>query len=722
MEITNILGKFGSQEALPKPFLALVLTDELVQAAVWHVHDGVTEVVSLGTPIEWTPSPKSESLLQAVDATVSSAVEGLSQEPTGVVFGLPSAWTEASGITPAKLEYVKLICKELELKPLGYVLIIDSLLRYLKMQEGTPSTSLLIQIGLSEAVIYLVKLGRIQGQAVVGRSDDIAADVEEGISRLQVVDNLPSRVLVYDGMHNLEEIVQNLVSYDWQAKFKFLHLPKVENLPKDIVIRSVAIAGGAEVAKAIGFELTEEKPASPATVTPPPPPAMPVKGPVLTSAAELGFHSESAANPDSALSPKVSVPSTPSPKSAHKLPSLPKLPAFTLPQLPRLSLPKLAMGKSLWLFLGLGLLVITGLGLAYWFVPKAELTLGVAPKDLPETVILTLSTEVATVDTERGFVPAKLESTTVSGSSSAPATGTKTVGERAKGEVVIYNRTNLSKTFAKGTTLSANGLDFTLNDEVSVASASAGADYVQVPGKASVAITAADIGDASNLPENTEFSLEDYSKGTYVARNSSSLSGGSSRETTVASQKDLDSLVESLSASLADQARTKLAQGIGQNAGIYLLPDSLEIISEDFTAEAGDETETVEASLEVKVQGIAYSIPDVLRLVDSKIEQSIPEGYLRSGATPSVELSSAKEESETELTAEAKVVVPLIPNLKDSDLKRSLRGVPSSELESALGFIPGLQSIYLDLQPKLPGPLERLPRNPQNITIYLESV
>lgn len=53
MEIANFLGKLkGGNKAEPKKFLALVLTDRIVQAAVWSVVAEKTEILSLGTPVE----------------------------------------------------------------------------------------------------------------------------------------------------------------------------------------------------------------------------------------------------------------------------------------------------------------------------------------------------------------------------------------------------------------------------------------------------------------------------------------------------------------------------------------------------------------------------------------------------------------------------------------------------------------------------------------------
>ena len=221
MEISNFLGKIKKEPPTVAKFLAIVINDEAVQAAVWHVESGRTEITTLGTPSEW--SGKSEDvkgIVAAADATISSALEGVEGKPTRIVFGLVPSWTNKDGIAPDKLEKIKSICRQLELKPLGFVVIGDSIIRYLKMQEGTPTTSIMIQVQGSEIIVNLVRLGRVEAQHSVSRGDDIASDVESAISTFpdQV---LPSRIMVYNSMHNLDEIVQNLTSYDWKANSSF---------------------------------------------------------------------------------------------------------------------------------------------------------------------------------------------------------------------------------------------------------------------------------------------------------------------------------------------------------------------------------------------------------------------------------------------------------------------------------------------------------------------
>ena len=81
-------------------------------------------------------------------------------------------------------------------------------------------------------------------------------------------------MILYDSREDLEAAKQDLISYDWQAKLPFLHFPKIESLEKDATIKAVAIGGGAEVAKALGYDIgkaaAQDLPPEPEPKTPEP--------------------------------------------------------------------------------------------------------------------------------------------------------------------------------------------------------------------------------------------------------------------------------------------------------------------------------------------------------------------------------------------------------------------------------------------------------------------
>lgn len=721
MELGSFLGKLkGQEKEEPKQFLALVLTDELVQAAVWQVVKEQTEMVALGTPVEWDGDTGTTSeLVTAVDATISSATEGMVQEPNEIILGIPHSWTDKNGVLGSKREFIKSINKELELKPLGYVAITDSVVSYLKMQEGTPTTSILIQVSRDELTLVLVRLGRIENIEMIGRGDDVVTDVIEGISRFKVSDNLPSRIILFNNMHNLDEIVQNLLSVDWQSQFPFLHIPKIETLPKDITIRALTVAGGSEVAKSLGFSVSEPQPSKEEESKEPEvvervEASEPTPDPELVSPAEIGFGEEIK---QGEKEEEVEVPEVEEVSAKITLPKL---------KLPTIKIPKISWNfptgqRPLWIGLGMVVMVVAGILWAGWQLPSAKLEIQVIPKILDQDVEITLSTTATMTDIASGVVPAKLETKSASGEKIIETTGKKTVGEKAQGEVTIYNRTSLVKTFTKGTTISRDALKFTLDSDATIASKSAGSDYVDVPGKTSVPVTASAIGAEFNIAAGSELSVMNFGKDSYVAKNETGLTGGMAEEIQVVSKEDQKTLVQELTEELLSQMASEPQVG-SEGEAVYLMASSAKISGETYSAKVGEQAKSLAANLTISASLLRYLTKDVTELVNSAIDQAVPAGFMRTAIPATVELfADTIDKTGETVKGRARVGVALLPTWDTSSLPNQLKGRSTSEIEGILKeAIPGFAGVTVTISPLwLPPRFKAMPRNSQKITISL---
>lgn len=740
MELGNFLGKLkGKEPETPKKFLALILTDEVVQSAVWQVAHEQTEILSLGTPVEWDGDTGTTSeLVTAADATISSATEGLADDPNSIIFGIPATWTDKEGILGVKREFIKHICKELELSPLGFVVITDSILSYLKLQEGTPSTSILIQVSRDDLTLLLVRLGRIEAVENIGRSEDVVEDVVEGIARFKSADNLPSRIILFNSMHNLDEIIQNLLSVDWQTQFNFLHIPKIESLAKDVAIRALAVAGGGEVAKSLGFTLTQ----TPEVVKEPPTKIVEESETAnqedvadeqedaaeteLLSATEIGFTSDAVeANVAEVEDAQVEAPLDEPPVVVKR--SLPKL-AFKvkLPPLPHFQLPQFKLNlkgikKHWWLTLAAVAGLATFIFWFTWILPKATVTLFVTPKPLDQNVDITLSTQDDTINFADHIVPATIASVNDEGEKMTETTGKKIVGDPAKGEVTIYNRTTSSKLLAKGTTIASGSLKFTLDADVTIASKSAGSDYVDVPGKANVGVTAASIGTDSNLGSGSEFTIASFGKDSYVAKNDVAFAGGTSEEIQVISKDDQKNLLSEVTAEILDTLKTNLASSNTPGTGVYLIPGSVKLENTEFSGKVGDAAKTVSVKTGLTMNIYKYQTENVETLVNSAIDQAVPPGYIRADIPSTVELSEATAVGDKDkVTGSAKVSVALLPKLDTSLLLAQIKGKKATQVENIMRSVPGYSSAVIEVKPSwLPPRLKTLPLNAKNITINL---
>lgn len=707
MSVPNFLDKLaGKKQDLPKTFLALVLSDHRVQAAVWQVVINNTEIVSLGTPVEWDGDVATTSeLVQAVDATISSATEGLEIEPDEVVLGLANNWVDPEGIKPSKKDLIKSIKNELSLKPIGYVVISDCIVKYLKMQEGAPPTSILIQIDRSSCTVSLIELGKIKHTVAVGVSDHISSDVAEAIARLPEDGPLPSRFIVVSAMENTSDLVQELTAYDWQKKFSFLHTPKIEALPKDVEVHATAVAGGSEVVSNLGFNLEPE------------PKEAPVEQVELTPA-DFGFGPAAPPELDSTQpdiqpepDPTPATPLAPTKLNSLKMPKLhlPQLPHFTFPQLPSFG------SRGLYLIIGLVIVVAISLGFAVYNIPHAVVTIHQQAKSTTQSLNITLSPSASSLSVSDHIIPASLTTQTVTGSDTVEATGTKTIGDPSRGEVTVYNRTSLPKTLLAGTTLTASNLKFTLDSDVTVASRSAGADYVDVPGKATVKITASAFGSAGNLPAGTEFSIASFSKDSFVAKNDASLTGGTSQSVTVFADKDKLALLDSLKSKLIEQLKNTLEVDQTPESKYFLMQDTAKVSSQDFSSKLGEQATTVTGNITLTVDVLTYNQSDVQQLVEGAIDSSIPSGFLKTDIPPEIELTDTSVTDGGDVSAQANVTIYAASSLDTTHLQDLIKGKSIAETNSIIRSLPGVTSVDVKVTPAPPPRLTLLPLNPSHI-------
>ncbi len=743
MEVKDIISKIGKKEEKKEYFFALIISSAKVRGAIWTVREGKTKVVATGQAKPWI---EEKDLLDSVDAALSSATEDFTQseeeakEPNKVIFGLPESWVEKERITPEKLRVLKEISQKLELKPVGFVVITEAIIHQLKVNEGVPPTTILLGMEKEEVQITLVNLGKITATTAVKRSQDLGADVAEGLSRLKKERSFPARMLLYNTEEDLEKAKDELLAYSWPSFF--LHLPKVEILPADFDIRAVALSGGREVAKAAGIEVLEpevKKEEKEGEEKPPAPTEKPaVEEPEIQreEKTDFGFVKDRDIAEIKPPKPKVKVMEEP---EEIVPPSPPKrvAPAFKLPKMDfsRFSLPKLDFSRltslipisqyirgrnSLVIGLVLGLiLVVAGIAMAaYWRLPKAQVVLLVEPKTLEKEFEIKLDPELSEPDPANLALPANSVEAEVEREKTAEATGAKLIGDPAKGEVTIYNRTEGLKEFAAGTVIVGPGdLEFTLDDDVSVASESAGPDYSKIPGKATVSVTAVEIGTEGNLAADSEFSIGDYSTSDYIARNESALTGGTSREVAVVSKEDQENLATVLTDELKEIAIQELNQKL--SPGSKLLAESLEdkVVGKSFSKDVDEEADKLTLTLKIEFSALTYKEEDFKNLIEDQIRETVPSGFefKREESEINFELIDVEEDGSARFTATLKA--NLLPQLDLEEIRNNLAGKYPELGELYLDNLPNVAGFEAKITPRLPRRLETFPRLPKNIQI-----
>lgn len=749
MEIKNILSKINQTSEEPENFFAIEIGHEVVKTAIWHVKDKVTQIVSVGSIEEWNKSSE-ESLIEAIDASLSVASEGQSEDINKVIFGLPETWVGLDGIVESKKLFLKTITKKLDIKPVGFVVSTEAIIHHLRIKEGGPPSVILISLTEAEATISMVIVGEIIGTQAVGRSDDLSKDVEEGLARFSQVKDLPTRMIVYDGNIDLDAAKQTLISYDWKSAASFLHFPKIEDLSPQSTIKAIAIAGGTEVAKSLGIQV-EEPEEEETTKDIKPIPELKVEE---VSAKDFGFddpttkddhidplkqevdigdnfqkvHSDEVFESDQAVE-ETTIEFPPETKIADPVSLVKKKKfSFKLPKFKKFKLlntskkfpvpPIIVIG-------GLSLILLFSAGAyAYWNYPKAEITIHIKPKTIEKEINFTLDTTIDILDYDESIIPAKEESIELEGEKETNTTGTKLVGEKAAGTVSVFNLTEYEKTFEAGTSINFDNLEFTLNEDVIIASATAelGTDYKKIvtPSQETVKVTAVDIGDQYNFSTGTELYVENFDKSSFVAKATTDFSGGFAREIQAVSKEDQDNLKAALLKDLKQQGISNLSVEASQEKRVVELNDE-EIVKETFSADIGDEEESLRLALQFKLPIYTYHLGDLSMLVEKKYSQDFPDNFSIDPKNLTLDILESELTKTGVVEVSAKANLNLSPDLNLDEIAQKIRGRYPEDTISYFSGLPNFSRTETTFNISLPTKLKTFPRKLENISIIVET-
>lgn len=751
MEIKNILGKLNQTEEEPKKFFAIEIGYEVVKSAVWHVKEKATQIVSVGSIEEWKDD-SADTLLHAIDKSLSVATKELEAEPNEVIFGLPESWVGTEGIAEGKKPYLKEITQKLGLKPVGFVVTTEAIVHHLRLKEGGPPSAILTSLTESEVVISVVKQGEILGSHVVGRSDDLCKDVEEGLARFGDIGDLPSRIIVYDGNIDLEAAKQTLINYDWLDTVNFLHFPKIEDLDSHSTITAVAIAGGTEVAKSLGIQIIEEKPDSKTknetNIEPVLAPKMPTEEAAETlDPAEFGFSDprkdapvempavgdnfqsipdspepemQETAIPQTAEPEDDSRPVSPVKKSKFSF----KLPAFPKFQR-RASVPQSKPRLPAIIPIGIAtlVLIVVGAAFAYWQIPRAEVTIYTKPKQVEKDITFTLNAGQDVLDVQNAIVSAKEESIELEGEKEIPTTGTKVVGERAKGKANIFNLTQSPRTFEAGTKINFDRYVFTTDTAVTIASATAeiSADYktTVTPSQESVTVTAADIGDQYNFSAGTEMTIASFAKSSFVAKASSDFKGGFAREIQAVSKEDQANIREALLGELKSQGINNLSVIASQKKGVVEL-EAEDVVDETYSAEVGDEEDNLRLALQFKLPIYTYQLSDVGAILQQKFAGDFPSNFTLDPDNINVEIIKTSLNEDGTVEVNAKVKLNLMPQLNPQEIAAQIKGKYPEVTKNYFTGLPNFSKVETKFSVNLPPKLQTFPRITDHITVTIK--
>ncbi len=390
--------------------------------------------------------------------------------------------------------------------------------------------------------------------------------------------------------------------------------------------------------------------------------------------------------------------------------------------LPRL--PSLPFGKNSVILpiAGIVILVLLIIGAYYLYSSKlqASVIVSIKPKIVEQTDSVIFNTD-GTNDFGNNIIAAQSVSDTLSGSDSTNATGKTEVGTPAKGTVTIYNSDVSSNAqLSAGTQIkSSNGLLFTLDKDINVASASGDIFSGTKPGTAQVTVTAKDIGTDYNLPSATKFTVA--SSSSLAGKNDSAFSGGTKKTVTVVAKADIDKLKTDVINSLQDKAQSDISSKAqsGQTVLPIIINSSLGKTNVD--KNIGDQATTVKLTADVTFQGIAYKNDDVLTFAQQFLRKHYASDTSFSDKSIKSSFTNMKQKNEKEIAASIAVQAGILPNINQQDIINKLAGKSYKDALTLLSALPQIESSDIKLSPYIPFIPKSLPHSSSHITLSIKS-
>lgn len=342
----------------------------------------------------------------------------------------------------------------------------------------------------------------------------------------------------------------------------------------------------------------------------------------------------------------------------------------------------------LFIFVPLLLLSILGGFLFNEFGTFVKIKIFVESKPVAIESVLTGDSEIDKIDFEELKIPIKTEEASKGISNTITATGVASRGEKAEGKVTVTYFVTCEEdtpdiTLPVGQIItSPGGKTFSLKTSVSVGcSSSMSVD--------DISIIATEFGKEYNLSNiNQTFSITGYSSDDLFAKNTTTISGGTTEEYTVLSQTDVDNGVEALSETAIEEVKSELRENSGDWEIIEdSILSSVDKASIKTDKKVGEEATDVNLDLTVKgtatyfkTDGLTEGLKELLRKKaeednlfesDKDIELELSEDITKSVTVEEVKKDSVK----IKIVASANIK----PKIDKDELLKELAGLSWDE-------------------------------------------
>ncbi len=657
-------------------YFGLYITDASAFGFVFEITNGQTYIISQNT---YSLTAGFDKILEDIDNLISELELKTDHHLSQTIFFLHSWMIDAETFeikAPYK-DIIKKLSKDLELEPLGYIDVKEALERY--FIEQSIVNTIAIEVNKTKLGVSVIKGNKIVHSQYIARTDEVGDDLNSVFKELPKHVVLPNAMKIF-GDVDKAEIASKLATYAWDEaifpqhptieiiKQDELNQTLVETFTKEMVMNHDAEdANGAPIAQSaltsagtgekVNFGFLEGKDVltdSKRPIKMPAPDLISSQQSINNSQNDI-FEAKQGKNFMGKMKDSFSSDGSEGSDRTNK--------------------------KKIIIITAIAVLFVVGILAIYeYFLHTLHLKIYLKSK----TVDQTFDIDIPIKDTESSELAVIKKDVTNTYSNKKNTSGSRDVGENATGTVTIHNFDNSERTFVKGTEISKGSFVFLLDSEVKVAPSSEVTDNgIKQSGKKSVNVTAKDIGPEYNLASGTQFKIASLPESLYLAIADDAFTGGSKKEVSTISKKDMDALKTEAEKQAKQNSENVLGTQISNDEIIISDLTSAKIIDTTFSGEIGEEAQSLSIDAESEVEYFTIKKNILVASLKELFGSELDAGYAVDSDNIEYTIEDVKQgKDEVQLSIDASATIH--KNVELEKIKSSSRMQPIGALEEQL--------------------------------------
>lgn len=327
-------------------------------------------------------------------------------------------------------------------------------------------------------------------------------------------------------------------------------------------------------------------------------------------------------------------------------------------------------------------------------IPNSQVTLVVAGEKYERDLDINVATDQKVPSVEQAQVPGDFVEADTQVNDQFNASGTKNVGEKAKGTATISNDSGVDQALVSGSKLSGGGLAFVTTADANAPKATLNSAGDKVAGKVTVEVQAEGAGDKYNVSGLVVSVPKDKLSGKIE-----STSGGSTKELTVVSAED----IAAAKAALEKKAQDQLKTDIGKKAGGVVMDGAVQFETTQSSPSVQEGTEAANFQMTLKQKGKALVFKEAV-FRETYID------ILRRGIPPEKDLVfSASDEIVTQvgdsdftngkMTVKGSIKTQIVPKFNTGVIKKDLVAKSPVDAKEKLGELDHVKRVDVVITP-----------------------